>query len=389
MTTSTRTRPGPGAAAPVTRAAVLRHRVRVQQLDRPAGSAAGPTDADVLAVGVQDTGPDGSLWALAVRGVPVRAGAFPEELALAWTLRGAPHLYRRADLPSVQRALRPFSDDDAARRVLDASRPWRAAGLRPLDAWARVAAAQRALVREPVVKGELSTLLTAELGEPYTRWCRPCGATHLYEQSFRLPALHAGLELVPGTSPPVLRPVPGWPPEQVGQVERADDEPDGEHDVVRLLLHLLGPMTPKQAAELLDAPLADVRRRWPSDAVEVEVDGRRSGALPADAAALQVHEDVADEPLVRLLGPYDLYLQGRDRDLLVPDAARRKALWPVLGRPGAVLVDGEVVGTWRPRTRGRRLGLELDPWVPWDAATTAGVEREHARLAAFRGLSAG
>lgn len=386
MATSTQARDA-AAAVRTTRTAVLRHRVRSQQLDRAAGSAGDPTDADVLSVGVQDTGPDGSLWALALRGVPVRAGEWPDELALAWTLRGAPHLYRRADLAAVQRAVRPFSDDDAARRVLDASRPWRAAGLRPLDAWARVAAAEHALVREPLVKGELSTLLTAELGEPYTRWCRPCGATHLYELSFRLPALHAGLELVPGTSPPVLRPVPGWPEQEVGRVARADDSPDGEHDVLRLLLHMLGPMTPKQAAELLDAPLADVRRRWPSDAVDVEVDGRRASALTGDLHSLQVAPEWADEPLVRLLGPYDLYLQGRDRDLLVPDAARRKALWPVLGRPGAVLVDGEVVGTWRPRARSRRLGLELDPWVPWDRATAAGVEREHERLATFRGLS--
>jgi hypothetical protein len=370
-----------------TRSAVLRRRVHVQQLDRPAGATASPTDADVLTFGVQDTGPDGSRWALAVRGVDVRADDWPEELALAWTLRGAPHLYRRADLAAVQRALRPYSDADAARRVLDASRKWREVGLHPLDAWARVAAAEHELVREPVVKGELSTRMTAELGEPFTRWCGPCQATHLFELTFRLPAVHAGLELVPGTSPPVLRPIPGWPRGQVGQVARDDDAPDGDHDLLRQLLHLLGPMTPKQAAEFLDAPLADVRRRWPSDAVEVDVDGRPAAMLAADVQDLRTSEH-GDGPVVRLLGPYDLFVQGRDRDLLVPDPARRKALWPVLGRPGAVLVDGEVVGTWRPRTRGRRLALELDPWVPWDGTTTEAVRVEHERLARFRGLEA-
>ena len=40
-------------------------------------------------------------------------------------------------------------------------------------------------------------------------------------------------------------------------------------------------------------------------------------------------------------------LQGTERDLLVPDAARRRELWTSRVWPGAVLVAGEIVGTWR------------------------------------------
>lgn len=375
----------------VSAAHVRRYRLRAQQLDRAEDPSRPATDAAVLDVGVQDTGPDGALWALAVRGVPASAGAWPGGLAMAWSVRGAPHAYRRADLPAVQRALRPYSDADAGKRIYDAAKPLRAAGIRPVDALARVARTMHDVVDEPTGKGALSTRMTAELDEPYLRWCRPCGATHMFEMPFRLGALHAGLELVPGTSPPVLRRSPGFPAAQVGSVERGDERADRaggtRHDLVRGVLHLLGPATPKDVAAFLDAPVADVRRRWPADAVPVEVDGAEASVLAEDLPALRAAADPPGDgvPVVRLLGPYDLFLQARDRHVLVPDPARAKALWPVLGRPGAVLAGGEVVGTWRPRSRGRRLALELDPWVPWDARLRRAVTAQQERLAAFRG----
>jgi hypothetical protein len=373
----------------VTAAQVRRHRVRVQQLDRPVDPARAVTDAAVLDLGVQDTGPDGALWALALRGVPVAAHGWDEALALAWTVRGAPHAYRRADLPAVQRAVRPYSDADAGKRIYDAAKPLRAADLRPLDALSRAARTMRDVVDAPLDKGGVSTRMTRELPEPYLRWCRSCGVTHMWEMPFRLAALHGGLELEPGTSPPVLRRAPRFPARQVGAVERPDDEPldaDGRHDLVRGVLHLLGPTDPKHVAAFLDAPLADVRRRWPPDVAAVDVAGAEASVLADDLPSLLDAAGPRGEPVVRLLGPYDLFLQARDRDLLVPDRDRQKALWPVLGRPGAVLAGGDVVGTWRPRARGRRLALELDPWVPWDADLEAAVAIEHARLAAFRGL---
>ncbi|MCC2321994.1 winged helix DNA-binding domain-containing protein [Cellulomonas xiejunii] len=373
----------PGA----TRAAVLRYRVHAQQLDAgpaPSADPLAPTvlDPTVLDAGVQDTGPDGALWALALRGAEVRAGELPDALALAWTLRGAPHAYRRDELEAVEAAVRPWSARDAAQRVFDAARPLRAAGIDPRDALATAARTMRDVVTTPMPKGAVSTALTSRLPEPYLRWCRTCGATHVYEQTFRLAALHGGLELVPGTSPPVLRRVAGWPPDAVGRTD--PPAPGGRHDVVRTALHLLGPSTPRLVAAYLDAPVSDVTARWPQDVHAVDVAGEPRSVLTADADALAAAHDRAPTP-VRLLGPYDLFLQARDRELLVPDAPRRAALWPALGRPGAVLRDGEVVGTWRPRARGARLALEVDPWTTWDAATRGAVATEHERLAEFRG----
>jgi len=379
--------PGASGAIPrVERATVLRHRARVQQLDRSPGSVTDATDAVVLDAGVQDTGPDGARWALALRGVALASAVHPPELAYVWSWRGAPHAYRRADLRDVERSLRPWSDADGAKRVFDASRPLRDAGIAVPQALAATARAMRDVVERPTVKGEVSRALTAVMPAPYLRACRPCGATHMYEQTFRLAALHAGLELEPGTSPPVLRRIPRWPSTQVGRTEPA---PAGApYDPVRTALHLLGPTTPALVAEYLDAPVREVTARWPADVVDVDVDGRDRQVLTDDLDALRAAAP-GDEPAVRLLGPYDLFVQARDRDVLVPDAARRRELWPALGRPGAVVVDGDPVGTWRPRARAGVLALEVTRWCRWSAAVRDAVDAQHAQLAAFRGLRVG
>jgi hypothetical protein len=351
----------------VTRREVLGFRVRAQQLDRDTGTL---DDTAVLDIGVQDTGPDGARWALTVRGL---ASPPEEELATVWTIRGAPHVYRRADLPGVAAATAPFSDADAGKRIFDASKPLEAAGIPNLVALDVVADAMRSIVTGPMVKGEMSTRLTAVLDEPYLRFCVPCDAVHTYEQPFRLSALRAGLELQPGTSPPVLRPIPGF--------ARADAVP-AHLDVVRAYLRLLGPATPKLVAGYLDAPVTDVQARWPEDAVEVDVEGERRWLLEGDLDLL------GDPPRgTRLLGPFDLHLQARDRALLVDDAARAKDLWRALGRPGGVLVDGEVVGTWRARKTGSTVGVEVAVWGGADAATRRAVTEQAERLAAFRGLA--
>ena len=80
----------------------------------------------------------------------------------------------------------------------------------------------------------------------------------------------------------------------------------------------------------------------------------------------------------RLLPSGDAYslLQDVDRALLVPDAARQRELWTPRVWPGAVLVDGEVVGVWR-RADAR---LAIDGWRRLTSAERAAVETEAASL---------
>ncbi|MEU8154182.1 winged helix DNA-binding domain-containing protein [Micromonospora sp. NPDC048986] len=354
----------------VDRRQVMNFRVRAQQLDRDEGTLA---DTAVLDLGVQNTGPDGARWALAVRGVDVTTLS-DADLVLLWTVRGAPHLYRRADVAKVAAAVEPFSEADAGKRIYDAAKPLKAAGIDILAALDEIADRMRAIVRTPTVKGDVSGRLATMLPEPYLRFCRPCDATHLFEMPFRLAAVRAELELQLDTSPPVLRRITGFRKAAV-----AGDR----FDLIRGYLRLLGPATPKQVADFLDAPVKDVKARWPEDVIEVTVDREVRSLLAADEEALES----ADARVTRLLGPFDLFLQAKDRATLVPGAAHVKELWPVLGRPGAVLVDGELVGTWRPRKSGRTFTVAVEPWRRLSDATRKAITAQAERLAAYRSVS--
>jgi hypothetical protein len=235
----------------------------------------------------------------------------------------------------------------------------------------------REVVREPIAKGAASTAATHRLPEPMRRPCRACGTKHISDSAMRAGALIAGIELVPETAPPVLQPRPD---------ARIPDRPDPAalRRLALAYLGLLGPATQADVADYLGVRRADLAAHWPDgELVDVEVDGRRAQIPARDLDALT---GAAPPDAVRLLGGSDPYLQARDRDLIVPDRSLHKALWPVLGRPGVLLVDGEVVGTWRPKASGRLLTLLVEAFVPLPERVWTSVEEEAQRVAAARGV---
>lgn len=80
----------------------------------------------------------------------------------------------------------------------------------------------------------------------------------------------------------------------------------------------------------------------------------------------------------RLLPSGDTYflLQGADRELLVPNERHRPRLWTPRVWPGAVLVSGEVVGTWRRA----RADFTIESWRPLSSAERDAVEAEAASM---------
>ena len=372
-----------GAIAAVLSAEQVRaHRILASGLDR---SAPDPEKLPVWDLGLQDR--DGSSrLALAAR-LPDPAlipdppdPGEPGRLAQVWSLRGAPHLHRRADLPAVARALWPVDEADAAARLSGDTSRLAGSGARPLDAYRAAVEAMRGVITRRMVKGEASAAVTRALSRKYSGHCQACRSTHVREMLFRLAALPAGIGLLPDTRPVVLGPLAGTAIEAgpAGGVDALVVECYRRHGVA----------TTAEVAAHLGTAAGSLKPALPDDLVSVLVGGVRSTARASMLDDLAGVDVVAAARTVRLLPGSDPFLQPRDRAVLTPDKEHQKVLWPVIGQPGAVLAAGGVAGIWRARQTGRTLAITVIPWHRFSARERAALADEAQLVGVVRGASA-
>jgi Winged helix DNA-binding domain len=153
------------------------------------------------------------------------------------------------------------------------------------------------------------------------------------------------------------------------------DPRDARLELARRYLHVFGPATPEAFAE------------WAGIAPRVGVaafDALGRTLTPVRTPIGDAWILTRDEPTfsaahgpaapARLLPRGDAYflLQGADRELLVADAERRRELWTPRVWPGALLVQGEVVGNWR-RAQGT---VTIQTWRRLSRAARDAVEAE-------------
>lgn len=353
-----------GCMTEVDRAAVVAYRVAAHQLDR---SCATSHDLAVLDLGIQLTRGESAAVALNAR-LPEPAST--DGLVSAWTFRGAPHVHRPGELQTLAAELWPVDDADGAARLGASCKALQTAGVPATQAIRDTARAWRKIARKaPMTKGEISAAVTARLPESYSYWCRGCQSVHVLEQLLRVAGLPAGA-VIAAAGPPVsfvIEPKRSVPTRSAG-VDR----------LIRAYLRLHGPATIAEVAGYLGTSASALKRSWPSDLADLRVEGSRRFVLDAGAVA------AAPTPkLVRLLPPYDPYLQG-DRRTIVPDKALHKAVWQILGNPGALLLDGEIAGTWRVKASGGRFTLAVTAFTPMPRSRRPDVEAEAERVAVVR-----
>ena len=157
------------------------------------------------------------------------------------------------------------------------------------------------------------------------------------------------------------------------------DPAEACRELARRYLHVFGPAT------------ADGFARWAGIS-------RRSAAAAfasLDGSLLAVRSPLGDEWLLaddepamragetaaapaRLLPSGDAYflLHGAERELLVPRADQRERLWTSRVWPGALLVEGEIRGTWRRSQHTVR----IDAWARLSRQRRDAVEAEAGAL---------
>lgn len=166
----------------------------------------------------------------------------------------------------------------------------------------------------------------------------------------------------------------------VWTVPRPEFDPlDARRALARRYLHVFGPATPAAFAQWAGIRPAEAQAAFDALSRELTAVGTPIGEawiLTRDEPAFRTSAGAA--AAARLLPSGDAYflLHGVDRELLVPDAARRGALWTSRVWPGAVLVAGEVVGTWRRA----QADLTIQPWRRLSRAERDAVEAEAASL---------
>lgn len=162
---------------------------------------------------------------------------------------------------------------------------------------------------------------------------------------------------------------------RVWTVPRPEIEPlEARRELARRYLHVYGPGTASSFAKWAGIGAREARAAFDGiDLTPVRTPIGEAWILSGDEASIR--EPAAAATAVRLLPSGDAYWLLHDaaqRELLVPDPIERAALWTPRVWPGALLLAGELVGTWRRA----QADLSVEPWRKLSSAERGAVEAE-------------
>jgi hypothetical protein len=294
----------------LSRAAVLAYRLRVNHLT-------GDRSADLLAAahsGLQDGSPLSALLSFAARVTGVEADDWRAPgLAQVFGPRGAIYVVRTEDIGVFTLGLLPRDALRVARIETVAEH------------------VRRVLDGSPMRQADVVTKLPGIGGTRGLRWAATAG----------------GITPTWDTVDTVVHPTPA----------AAMDAESARLELARRFFRYLGPATAQDLRWWLDGLQTDA-----DETVRALGDELEPVMVESQPCLLLRDSGREDPPIdttgVHLLPPDDTYINRRIGGLLVQTAERRSMLWPKAPPPGALVIDGEVHGTWR-RQKG---SIEITPW---------------------------
>lgn len=306
------------------------------------GTTRGDVLDDLLVLGLQGSRHSNGEHALSQRAASIdstpieRAIAPAGPLVSMWSVRGAPHAHRASQLDLVRDALASRESDDAGPRFVEAVQ--------------EVAEVMGRFVTSATLKGDVSREVASSVSSTLVQRCERCRAWHIPDALFRAAGRQAQLVIGPEQNrATMLYPSPHVEQQKVDHPRR---------HLLEAYFRVNGPTTRTHYRDWQEAGTAGVKELWDELAdqlVRVHIDGKRFGVPDS-----LVDSVLKAEPAhgVALVPPNDPYLRQSDRALLVPDSTRRKKVFKALSGPGALLVDGEIAGTWRYRRSDAKVSIE-------------------------------
>lgn len=384
----------------VTAAQVRGFRARAHRLDqRVAGQGAVAEVAGLC--GVQDSPPGAALMALHARVEGMTSGVLEQALAVdrtlvrTWAMRGAPYVVPAVDLPVFTTGVLPV-DEDARTTLIVGVRQ----ALEDLSGGLDDYVAATAEVVREVLSGqrleinELGRQVAERVGSTlpeHDRAVWDAEGPYAKGQPLGEGVVHFCIRILTLQQVLCFAPRRGRTAPFVLLSEWLDDMPqltgrEARRELVIRFLRAYGPSTPAGLADWLGVAPSDIAPWWDlvqDDLVRVDVDGAHRWLLAEDLEALEASQADAIEG-VRLLPPGDPFLQLPDREVLVPARAQQRQLWRSLHAPGALLLDGEVVATWRGRKKSSRLDITVEPFRPLPPTAHAAIDAAAHALAEAR-----
>lgn len=150
-------------------------------------------------------------------------------------------------------------------------------------------------------------------------------------------------------------------------------------ELARRYLHVFGPATPESFAKwagIRPHPAAATFEALRRSLTPARTPIGEAWILNRDAPAFRAASGPA--AAARLLPSGDTWflLHGADRELLLSNRKQQRALWTPRVWPGALMVEGEIVGTWR---RAEHV-VTIETWRRLSRASRDSVEAEAASL---------
>jgi Winged helix DNA-binding domain len=152
---------------------------------------------------------------------------------------------------------------------------------------------------------------------------------------------------------------------------------DARLELARRYLHIFGPSTVVSFARWSGTGNREAHDAFAGLAgtlAAVSTPLGEAWILTDDEAAFRQASRSKPASPARLLPSGDAYylLWDADRELLIPDAKRRLELWTTRVWPGALLVNGDIVGVWRRSAKE----ISIDTWRRLSPAEWEAVEAE-------------